>query len=47
MNLSNALVPQVFTLEIGKLRQKLFLQKLITQDKTLMTQQLFEFSTMS
>ena len=34
MNLSNALVPQVFTLEIGKLRPQLFLRKLITQDKT-------------
>ena len=32
MNLSNALLPQVFKLEIGKLRQKLFLRKLITQE---------------
>ena len=34
MNLSNALLPQVFKLEIGKLRQKLFLRKLITQEET-------------
>ena len=44
MNLSNALLPKVFKLEIGKLRQRLFLRKLLTQDDDTT---IVEFSTMS